>query len=142
MQPGDLIYVSTRPRRERPGARETGEVRMALVMVRAGERVGVAVRLVQDFGGPDDPDAATMATRPAAAMADAACATAPAGTPALPVTRRGRGRPPGSRSKRPALIPASDANASIAGAPVADTGKFAAGRDSAGDELPGSCPAP
>ena len=56
MHPGDLIYVSVRPRRERPDAPETGEVRMALVMVRAGERGAAAsVRLVQDSAGRTTP---------------------------------------------------------------------------------------
>ena len=118
MQPGDLIYVSIRPRRERPGAPDTGEVRMALVMVRAAERGAATVRLVQDFGRPVDPGAATLATRSAAAMADAACATAPAGTPALPVTRRGRGRPPGSRARKPALVPAPAGISSTPGIPA------------------------
>jgi len=55
MQAGDLIYVSVRPRgdygvnvrprRERRDALESGEVRMALVMVRAGERGAPSVRL-------------------------------------------------------------------------------------------------
>jgi len=57
MHPGDLIYISVRPRPARAGAPETGETRMALVMVRGGDRGAPAVRLVQDLGGPDDPDA-------------------------------------------------------------------------------------
>jgi hypothetical protein len=72
MHPGDLIYVSMRPPYA-PGARPRqqnvpvslrsqvsstpGDVRMALVMVRTGENGAPSVRLVQDFGCPDDPDA-------------------------------------------------------------------------------------
>jgi hypothetical protein len=36
MHAGDLIYVSVRPRRERADGPELGELRIALVMVRAG----------------------------------------------------------------------------------------------------------
>ena len=117
MQPGDLIYVSTRPRRERPGAPETGEVRMALVMVRAAERGGATVRLVQDFGGPDDPDVGAPAAWPAAlpALSHGPLAAAPAVTAAPQAARRGRGRPPGSRSRRRAPIPAGDASSSGSG---------------------------
>jgi hypothetical protein len=52
---------------------------VALVMVRRGERGAASVRLVQDFGGPDTPS------------------TFPPITP----VKRGRGRPPGSRNKKP-----------------------------------------
>jgi hypothetical protein len=38
MHPGDLIYVSMPPRRERADGPELGELCMALVMVRAGEQ--------------------------------------------------------------------------------------------------------
>ncbi|MGH6914452.1 MAG: hypothetical protein ACREH3_12195, partial [Geminicoccales bacterium] len=63
MHPGDLIYVAVRPPaglgaglRSIGGpvslraqlAPELGEMRMALVMVRAGENGGPSVRLVQD----------------------------------------------------------------------------------------------
>ena len=40
---------------------------MALVMVRAGERGAPAVRLVQDLGGPADPDTATLGSGAGAA---------------------------------------------------------------------------
>jgi hypothetical protein len=94
LRPGELIYVSTIPRHA-PGDRtEPGEPRMALVMVRADprgpERADGAVRLVQDFGRADDAPGILASRAPAAADA------APA-----PV-KRGRGRPPGSRNKKPA----------------------------------------
>jgi hypothetical protein len=97
LRPGELIYVSTSPRRERDGGAERGEVRLALVMVRAEERSPAqadgSVRLVQDFGRPDDP-AETLISPvspwPATAM------EAPAAPP-----KRGRGRPPGSRTEKP-----------------------------------------
>jgi hypothetical protein len=67
---------------------------MALVMVRAGENRAPSVRLVQDFGCPDDPDA-PLATPPAPAEPAAqATGTSP--------PKRGRGRPPGSRTRKKA----------------------------------------
>jgi hypothetical protein len=45
-------------------AAEPGSMRMALVMVRAGENGAPSVRLVQDFGCPDDPDAPLAAAPP------------------------------------------------------------------------------
>ena len=131
MQAGDLIYVSvrpqgergvsTRPRCERPGAPKTGKVRMALVMVRVAERGAPSVRLVQDFGGPDDPDAATLAVAPAAA---AVTTPAPDAQP-----RRGRGRPPGSRARKPAPAPAVDTSASASARKRGKIRKFPAVRD-------------
>ena len=110
MHPGDLIYVSVRPpdrrgvsacRRSQAGGAEPGEVHMALVMVRAGEQGAPSVRLVQDFGRPDDPDA----------LGDLGRATAPTAVPALPVpVKRGRGRPPGSRSRKNGAMPAMAVN--------------------------------
>ena len=86
LHPGQLIIVGTEPRRDARGA-EHGEKRTALLMVSSVERGdGPAVRLVQDFGGPDD---ATTAPAPTTA--------APASPP--PPPKRGRGRPPGSRTK-------------------------------------------
>ena len=63
---------------------------MALLMVRAGAPGSVNVRLVQDFGRSDEPGAEgqTATALPAAVRA------APSSPP-----KRGRGRPPGSRSK-------------------------------------------
>jgi hypothetical protein len=66
-------------------------------MVRTGERGAPSVRLVQDFGRPDDP----YATR---AAAQAAAPTLPA--PA----KRGRGRPPGSRTRKNGAMPAMVVN--------------------------------
>ena len=106
MQPGDLIYVSVRPpdgrgvsarRRDQAAGTEPGDVHMALVMVRAGERGTPSVRLVQDFGRPDDPDGAR--------------ATATAAVPALPApAKRGRGRPPGSRNRKNGVLPSTAIN--------------------------------
>jgi hypothetical protein len=109
MHPGDLIYVSMRPSYT-PGAgprqqnvpvglrsqvsSTPGDVRMALVMVRSGENGAPSVRLVQDFGCPDDPDAVPLAAARAAPEL--------AQPLAAPPQKRGRGRPPGSKTKRPA----------------------------------------
>jgi hypothetical protein len=98
LRAGELIYVSTCPRPTRDGRVEPGEARMALVMVRADERdaarAGASVRLVQDFGRPGD----------CPGSLDVPAPTAPdAAAPAAPV-KRGRGRPPGSRTKKPALL--------------------------------------
>jgi hypothetical protein len=83
LHPGELIYVSSVRGRARPDEPAPGGLRMALVMVRGDGRGAASVRLVQDFGRPGDP---------APRIADAA---APA-----PV-KRGRGRPPGSRTRKP-----------------------------------------
>jgi hypothetical protein len=95
LRQGELIYVSMRPREGRSNGAEPGEPRMALVMVRADEQVaevaGGSVRLVQDFGRPSD-----GAGRPEAAAAIGSDVL----TPPAPV-KRGRGRPPGSRNKKP-----------------------------------------
>src|SRR5687767_5139581 len=87
---GDLIYVSTRPRRDPRDGRAIGERRMALVMVSGFERGDASVRLVQDFGRPEDGHGGPAADARAAA----------AGEPgAAEPAKRGRGRPPGSKSK-------------------------------------------
>jgi hypothetical protein len=87
LRPGELIYVSTYPPERRSGRAEPGEPRMALVMVRAdergAERASASVRLVQDFGRPHG-----------------ASDTLDVPAPSAPV-KRGRGRPPGSRTKKP-----------------------------------------
>ena len=79
------------------------EPRIALVMARADERnpacAGGSVRLVQDFGGPGDP-AGALAAGPAP---DASAPPAP--------SKRGRGRPPGSKNRKPAASSATTANA-------------------------------
>jgi hypothetical protein len=75
--PGELIYVSAHARPETNGS-ACDEARMALVMVRRGERGTASVRLVQDFGGPSTPSAA----------------------PGVLPAKRGRGRPAGSRTKK------------------------------------------
>jgi hypothetical protein len=77
------------------------EPRMALVMVRAAEgisgRNGTLVRLVQDFGRPND---APVTLQPAAPAA-------PSATSSEASVKRGRGRPPGSRNKKPAERPSA-----------------------------------
>jgi hypothetical protein len=51
---GDLIYIRTLPRaRPREGGEE-GETRAAVVMVSGWERGFARLRLVQDFGRPED----------------------------------------------------------------------------------------
>jgi hypothetical protein len=91
LRPGELIYVSTCQAAPRCSMAPIGHTRFALVMVRADERDATralgSVRLVQDFGRPGDPSC--MLSSPA-----------PDSTPA-PV-KRGRGRPPGSKTKKPA----------------------------------------
>lgn len=77
LQPGELIYVTMQPRARVERAQHE-DVRVALVMVRCSERGTASVRLVQDFGGPNDPSAA------------------------LAPVKRGRGRPPGSRTQKSA----------------------------------------
>jgi hypothetical protein len=91
LRPGELVYVSSAPRHGDGPAR--GEVRLALVMVRAAERgaerADGSVRLVQDFGRPGDPAAPLHGLPP------------PLSAVAAPI-KRGRGRPPGSRSRQAA----------------------------------------
>ena len=69
---------------------EAAAVHMALVMVRSGPRGSAAVRLVQDFGRGDAPDA----------VAQTATALPAAVTAAPPSPKRSRGRPPGSRTRK------------------------------------------
>ena len=100
LQPGQLIYVSARRRKRARGPvrdHGPGAVHMALLMVaRAAERGGArsapGVRQVQDFGCPEGP--ASIAT---------ALLLAPA-VQAAPV-KRGRGRPPGSRTRKNGALP-------------------------------------
>ena len=86
LRPGEVIYVSTarRPGNGADRGEVRGEARLALVMVRAEapgpDRADGSVRLVQDFGGPTDPSATAAAPAP---------------------VKRGRGRPPGSRTRKP-----------------------------------------
>jgi hypothetical protein len=93
LRPGDLIYVSSCPAHP-PGGAAPGGPRMALVMARPDERnpahAGGSVRLVQDFGRASDP---AGCLQPGLAP-DASAAPAP--------LKRGRGRPPGSKTKKPA----------------------------------------
>jgi hypothetical protein len=92
LRPGELIYVSTAPQPTAPGGPAGTEARFALVMVRGAERspeqADGSVRLVQDFGRPSDPPCAPGSS--ASPAPDAAPAPA----------KRGRGRPPGSRTKK------------------------------------------
>jgi hypothetical protein len=91
LRPGELVYVSSAP--PRGDGPERGHVHLALVMVRAAERgadrADGSVRLIQDFGGPGD-------------VAAPACAPLqPMSAAPVPI-KRGRGRPPGSRTKKAA----------------------------------------
>ena len=90
LQPGDLVYVRARASGESPGVGSTAAVHMALLMVRAGPRGSVAVRLAQDFGRSDAPDT----------VAQTATALPAAVTAAPPSLKRSRGRPPGSRTRK------------------------------------------
>ena len=99
LRPGDLVYVRARADGGRLAGAEPA-VRMALLMVRAGAPGSVAVRLVQDFGRTDDPDALE-----ASGPSLPALAASPAAPP-----KRGRGRPPGSGNKKTAVIATSTLN--------------------------------
>jgi hypothetical protein len=101
LRPGDLIYLSagTASQRSQTGA-DHGAARMALLMVLAGARGAVAVRLAQDFGRTEDADPAKL---PDAALPVAAA------PPAMPA-RRGRGRPPGSRNRKNGALAATALN--------------------------------
>jgi hypothetical protein len=77
----------TAPQRSPLRGEMRDEMRMALVMVRADENGAPSVRLVQDFGCPDDPDAPL------------AGAPAPTTVAAVP-PRRGRGRPSGGKTRK------------------------------------------
>jgi hypothetical protein len=94
LRPGDLIYVSIRPPDVRGGT-GLSEPRLALVMVRTDERDpprgADSVRLVQDFGRPSDGPGPIGPS-----VSDALTSPAPA--------RRGRGRAPGSRNRKPAEL--------------------------------------
>jgi hypothetical protein len=96
LRAGELIYVSTCPPVTRGSGAEPGATRMALVMVQSDQqdcaRAGASVRLVQDFGRPSDCPGTRQAAAPTGADA-----------PPAPV-KRGRGRPPGSRTKKPAAV--------------------------------------
>jgi hypothetical protein len=65
--PGDLVYVGTQPRpKSSPWTtRHQGkEIRRALLMVRGRDEQGIMrMRLVQDYGRPDDPDSPTAQPR-------------------------------------------------------------------------------
>jgi hypothetical protein len=93
LRPGELIYLSLCACEGRSNGAAPGEPGMALVMVQAEEPPAAgSVRLVQDFGRASD------------ARSDvASLATSGVSNPA-PV-KRGRGRPPGSRNKKPAALP-------------------------------------
>jgi hypothetical protein len=122
LSPGDLIYVRTCPRRDGASGRELGETRVALLMVVGWERNAMRLRLVQDFGRPEDGAVPAPASerRPATPPPEAAPTPLPvapeppaAALPAAPVlplatvelptaapAKRGRGRPPGRRNKK------------------------------------------
>jgi hypothetical protein len=110
MHAGDLIYVAVRPpcasaagpvslraQRQWAESAEPRQMRMALVMVRAGEHGAPRCAWSRDFGCPDDPDVSPPAE------------PAPTQAPAAPPQKRGRGRPPGSKTKKKAEGPVSAA---------------------------------
>jgi hypothetical protein len=82
LSPGDLIYVRTCPRRDGASGRELGETRVALLMVVGWERNAMRLRLVQDFGRPED---GAVPVRPIEACSAARAPNLPA--PALPQDR-------------------------------------------------------
>jgi hypothetical protein len=110
LRPGELIYVSTAPQPTAPGGPAGTETRFALVMVRGAERspeqADGSARLapranhqgrpgaarVQDFGRPSDPACAPGSS------------AFPAPDAAPPPAKRGRGRPPGSRTKKAGVM--------------------------------------
>jgi hypothetical protein len=104
LRPGDLIYVSSCPAPAQGGTAPGGP-RMALVVAHPDERnpahAAGSVRLIQDFGRASDP----AGCRHPGPAPDAAAPPAPA--------KRGRGRPPGSKNRKPetaALTASSDAS--------------------------------
>ena len=106
---GDLVYVGTAPRpADSPWTRlPTGrEIRRALVMIKGrDERGRVLVRLVQDFGGPNDANASVGGSGPSDGNGPIVgrvaahggntpmVGDAPLDAPAAPPVKRGRGRP-------------------------------------------------
>ncbi len=107
LSPGDLIYVRSCPRRDGASGREVGETRVALLMVVGWERKAMRLRLVQDFGRPEDGPVPARASevRPAAALptvAAPALAQAPAEPPIL----------------QPATAPAAAATSALPEAPA------------------------
>ena len=79
LAPGDLVYVGTRPRpATSPWSKgqASTEIHRALLMVKGRDADGLMrVRLVQDYGRPDDPEAPLAAAkrgrgRPAKATAE------------------------------------------------------------------------
>jgi hypothetical protein len=77
LHPGDLIYVRSCPRRDAASGRAVGETRVALIMVVGWERNAMRLRLVQDFGRPED-DLARVPTNGQRPVAPAPTLTAPA----------------------------------------------------------------
>ena len=65
--PGDLVYVGTKPRLEHsPWSTQhrNRDIHRALLMIRGRDDQGrMRVRLVQDYGRPDDPDAPRVAAK-------------------------------------------------------------------------------
>jgi hypothetical protein len=66
-QPGDLVYLGTKPRpTSSPWTtqHQGTETRRALLMVRGRDATGqMVMRLVQDYGRPEDPDAELVQPR-------------------------------------------------------------------------------
>jgi hypothetical protein len=107
LRPGDLIYIKTRPRRDRLDGPEEGETRVAIVMVRGFERGCARLRLAQDFGRPEDgngrearAEAAIAPARPVARATPGPSARPdPLAPPASEPPARRAARLPGRRSK-------------------------------------------
>jgi hypothetical protein len=90
LRPGDLVYVSSCPPQAQEGLTPGGP-HMALVMARPDERnpahAAGSVRLAQDFGRASDSPGTLH--------------PGPAPDAAAPPAKRGRGRPPGSKTRKP-----------------------------------------
>ena len=121
LSPGDLIYVRSCPRRDGRSWREADETRIALLMVVGWERNAMRLRLVQDFGRPEDGPCQ---------RAQARCVRWRAlPTVAAPALAQAPGRPAGSRNGRrlrrrrprrpPRLLPEPSAPAPAAPASAA-----------------------
>jgi hypothetical protein len=99
LRPGDLIYIKTRPRRDRVDGPEEGETRVAIVMVSGFERGCARLRLAQDFGRPEDGAGPEQPAGPVPAMSEASAPPpAPPASAATEPSRRAA-RLPGRRPK-------------------------------------------
>ena len=94
---GDLIFVGTRPRPLTSAwmaAQKQTPIRRALLMVAdRDEWARITVRLVQDYGGPNDGNGPMVGSVPANGGDAPMVGDALLGAPAAPPVKRGRGRP-------------------------------------------------